>query len=86
MARLTRAVVLGAAVLFVAGCASVETGPPRDVAGTWTGRCFDCPVRVMGADGIPLDASLRVSADAQSMSGQGKHRSAFGLTFTRAGR
>jgi len=25
------------------GCASVETAPPRAVAGTWNGQCTDCP-------------------------------------------
>ena len=31
--------------LVLAGCASVETGPPASVAGRWTGQCYSCPVR-----------------------------------------
>jgi len=118
-------------LLAAAACASVETGPPRDVAGRWTGQCTDCPVRAftlvlvqdggrlrgtlqasgrtglgesemvlregriagravtfhaVGADGIPLHANLRVSADGRTLTGQGRHRAAFALTFTRDGR
>ena len=59
------AVVLSAAVLFAAGCASVETGPPRDVAGKWNGQCSDCPVRafslVLVQDGERLTGTLQAS-------------------------
>ena len=131
MEKSARALGVAAVLLVAAACASVASGPPRDVAGTWTGQCSDCPVRgftlvlvqdgerlsgalqasgrtglgeremplregriagravtfhAMGADGIPLHADLTVSADGQTMTGQGRHRAAFGLTFTRAGR
>jgi hypothetical protein len=54
------------------------------VGGKIAGRAVT--FQVTGADGIPLDAWLRVSADGQTMEGQGKHRAAFGLTFKRTGR
>jgi len=41
--KVIMAVVLSAWAVFTSGCASVETGPPRDVAGTWSGQCTDCP-------------------------------------------
>ena len=33
-----------AVVLLASACASVESGPTRDVAGTWMGECRNCPV------------------------------------------
>lgn len=40
--------------------------------------------RTVGADGMPLDAELRLSGDGTALEGQGRHRAAFGLKFTRA--
>ena len=40
--------------------------------------------RVDGADGVAMDADLRVGADGRTMTGQGRHRAMFGLSFSRA--
>jgi hypothetical protein len=57
--------VLGALLLVAGACASVETGPPRDVAGTWTGQCVNCPVKgfrlVLKQDGDKLTGTLQAS-------------------------
>ena len=120
-----------AALVLLAGCASVETGPPAGVAGRWIGQCYSCPVReftlvlaqegqqltgtlqaagrsglgespmalldgrvagrtvkfrTLGADGLPLEVSLDVSKDGQSLLGKAEHRAPFGVRFSRAGR
>ena len=58
-----RALLLTAALL--AGCASVESGPPADVAGRWTGECYNCPVRaftlVLTQDGEHLGGTLQAA-------------------------
>ena len=51
--------------------------------GRITGRSVS--FRVVGADGIPMEAELRVSGDGRSLEGQGRHRAGFGLSFTRTG-
>lgn len=131
MPALRSAVLVGVAALVAAACASVETGPPPDVGGRWTGQCSDCPVRAFtlvlvqdgerltgtlqasgrtglgerpmplvdgrisgrtvtfqatGADGVPLVATLTVAGDGTTMAGNGRHRSGFGLGFSRAAR
>jgi hypothetical protein len=57
------AVVAGA--LFAAGCAPVETGPPPDVTGKWSGRCVNCPVRefslVVAQKGEQVTGTLQAS-------------------------
>ena len=59
--RLARIVI----ALVLVGCASVETGPARDVAGRWSGQCFDCPVRsftlVLAQGGDQLTGTLQAS-------------------------
>jgi hypothetical protein len=54
------------------------------LSGTVAGRTVTFQTR--GADGVNFDATLRVGDDGQTMDGQGQHRSAFGLSFSRAGR
>lgn len=130
MAKGVASLALLALVLGAVGCASVDTGTPRDVSGTWTGQCDNCPVRsfrlivkqegeqvsgtlqatgqsglgenemplaagkvvgsavtfeTVGRDRVPLVVNLRVSGDGKTMTGQGRHRAPFGLSFTRTG-
>ena len=58
-----RALLLGA--LLLAGCTSIETGPPADVGGRWTGECYSCPVRaftlVLMQDGERLEGTLQAA-------------------------
>ena len=60
MVRVIMAVVV---LALTSGCASVETGPPRAVAGTWNGQCVDCPhplLRlVLAQNGDRLTGTLR---------------------------
>ena len=62
------------AAVVIAGCASVATGPPADVAGQWTGECYNCPVRaftlVMTQEGERLNGTLQ----AAGRSGLGEAR------------
>ena len=57
--------LLGVAALLLAGCASIETGPPADVAGRWTGECYNCPVRaftlVLAQDRERLEGTLQAA-------------------------
>lgn len=65
---MTRAVatflLMGIGILGAA-CASVETGPPPDVSGRWTGQCYNCPVReftlVVAQDGGALSGTLQAA-------------------------
>jgi hypothetical protein len=47
------------------GCATVETGPPRDVAGKWIGQCQNCPVQkfemVLHQDGAELRGTVQAT-------------------------
>ncbi len=49
--------------------------------GEVTGRVV--AFRVVGADGVALDARLHLSADARTLEGRGRHRADFDLVFTR---
>lgn len=63
----TRHVPLMAAIvaLSVAACATVETGPVRDVSGKWIGQCQSCPVQrfmlVINQNGSELRGTLEAS-------------------------
>lgn len=63
MVKVIMASVLSAWAVFSSGCASVDTGPPRDVAGTWSGQCNECPHTllrlVLVQNGERLSGTLR---------------------------
>jgi hypothetical protein len=64
--RTNRVLLMGVVVaLSIAGCATVETGPVRDVSGTWIGQCQNCPVRrftlVIVQNGPELRGTLQAS-------------------------
>src|SRR5262245_29946863 len=57
--------LFGVAAFLLAGCRSIETRPPVDVAGRWTGGCYNCPVRtftlVLIQDGERLEGALQAT-------------------------
>ncbi|MBI3706539.1 MAG: hypothetical protein HY246_02460 [Proteobacteria bacterium] len=58
------AAALSAAVV-AAGDAAAQTEPPQNVAGRWTGQCYNCPVRafslVLSQSGEQLTGNLQAS-------------------------